>query len=255
MRPRRTSPAATASASFAARRWRQRGSTRSCTAATSSTCTASGPGWSVSRTARPAACQCSGLRQHTQRPPQGHHPQQREERPQQQSQTQQRCQTHQRCRARPQLQRAPGRPVQLAWSRPQQRQRQGRPGLPAGLDAALVAATGRLVLLLGPRACQLQPGELAQGVLGRQLRPLGALAASLPCTLDRQGRRPPAAAGTGVGAAPGSVAGRRSERGSGGARQRPLPTAPLLQAARCRRPASLLATGRAAARRRCLLQG
>jgi hypothetical protein len=148
--------------------------------------------------------------------------------------------------------------VQLAWSRPQRQQQQGHPGPPAGLDAALVAATGRLALLLVLRVCRLGPGELAQGrLLVQQLRPLGALVGSLPCTQGRQGRRPPAAAGSGVAADPGSVDGKHSGRASGGARRRLRPTAPLLlpQAARCRRRASLQATGRAAARRRCLLQG
>lgn len=111
-----------------------------------------------------------------------------------------------------------------------------------------MAATGRLVLLLGLRACRLVPGELAQG---RQLQPQGVLAGSLPCTQGRQGLGLPAAAASGVGAGPGSAGGRRSGKGSGGARQRPRPTVP--QAARCRQQAFLLATGRVTEQRRCLL--
>lgn len=76
-----------------------------------------GLGWSVSKTARPAACRSSGLRQRTQHQPQAPHPQQQQQQTvPQQGRTQQRC----RAQAEPQAQRqrAPGRQVQLAWLRP-----------------------------------------------------------------------------------------------------------------------------------------
>lgn len=167
-----------------------------------------GPGWNVSRTAPPAACQSSG-------PHQQQH--QRQPLQQQVAQTERHLERQQQTQRGPlvqqQGQQALGQQAQQVWSRPQQQRRQGRHGLLVGQADLPVVGTGLQVPLLALQAYLLAQGALEVGPQQQQ----GDLVVSLPSNqamvlaLALALVRPAAAErGAGTGQAPGE------EMGSGG---------------------------------------